>query len=370
MPYTKDNPPKWAKNMPAGAQALAVRVFNAVYKQTNGNEEQARIAALAAIKRKFKKAGDKWIRKNMELETFIEKVRPLFKPIDILNETTLCADLKELSSVVGQLAGVPLAKDFTLDRLIYKVIKANPIRYEKISETFHLGLDGKPTFLKNCPIITDEVLILKDEPKFNVDEILDHGTYTRIDNVLTFNGQHLKGPYQLVDEKLTKLKIKSATHLLSLESTEIKFDKKGEIMYFEALGLAPGIWTGIDGHTTEYDAGVILEGIDTFAPKRVKSRHENKAEDVVGFTVGSKMVGDQAWVSGYVFDQDEIKAIEEDLASGKPLGISPELKCPSILDESRGVWVAQSLGVKAYSFVGQPACKQCWVRTVKKVDLN
>ena len=64
MPYSyPNNVPTWAKNLPQGAQKIAVEVFNAVLKETN-NETQARQAAWAAIKRKYKKQGDKWVKKD------------------------------------------------------------------------------------------------------------------------------------------------------------------------------------------------------------------------------------------------------------------------------------------------------------------
>lgn len=62
MPYTVDNPPTWLKNLPRGAIAIGVRTFNRVLAET-GDEDQARMAAWRNIKLKYKKVGDKWVRK-------------------------------------------------------------------------------------------------------------------------------------------------------------------------------------------------------------------------------------------------------------------------------------------------------------------
>lgn len=69
MPYTINNPPSWAKNLPKGAIRIAVKTFNAVYAKTK-NEDQARQAAWAQIKKKYKKAGDKWVLKEKRHEDF------------------------------------------------------------------------------------------------------------------------------------------------------------------------------------------------------------------------------------------------------------------------------------------------------------
>lgn len=62
MPYSKKNPPTFSKNMPAGAQAIAIETANAVLSDS-GSEEDAIRAAIANVKNKYKKVGDQWIPK-------------------------------------------------------------------------------------------------------------------------------------------------------------------------------------------------------------------------------------------------------------------------------------------------------------------
>jgi len=148
-----------------------------------------------------------------------------------------------------------------------------------------------------------------------------------------------------------------------------EFVRKGDILYFKSLALAPGTWTGIDGHTTKYDAGVIMAGAPSFAYKRLKSRHDTKDINVVGFTTGYALVDGTCWVDGYIFDQQEIKEMEEDIATGKALGLSPELTCPSSFDASLNIWNAQAIAATGFSFVETPACKECWVEEIKRVKM-
>ena len=61
-PYTKDNYPTQLKNLPLGARNLWIRTFNTVYEET-GDENKARQAAWNNVKNKYKKVGNKWVKK-------------------------------------------------------------------------------------------------------------------------------------------------------------------------------------------------------------------------------------------------------------------------------------------------------------------
>jgi len=65
-PYTKEKYPAQLKNLPVGARNLWIRVFNAVLSETN-DENKARQAAWHAVKGKYHKDGDKWV-KNQATE--------------------------------------------------------------------------------------------------------------------------------------------------------------------------------------------------------------------------------------------------------------------------------------------------------------
>ena len=66
MPYaTIWDLPKGVRNhLPEEAQLIWLHTFNAVYEDTGGDEDRARIAAWANVKREFvKNGGGMWVRK-------------------------------------------------------------------------------------------------------------------------------------------------------------------------------------------------------------------------------------------------------------------------------------------------------------------
>jgi hypothetical protein len=63
MPYTVDDPPTYAKNLPKGAISLCVAAFNSNYAKTK-SDEKARVACWSNVKRKYKQVGGKWVRKE------------------------------------------------------------------------------------------------------------------------------------------------------------------------------------------------------------------------------------------------------------------------------------------------------------------
>ncbi len=78
MPYSyPSNLPTWAKNLPVGAQKIAVKVFNATLSKTS-DEDKARIAAWSAIKQKYKEVGGKWVKKSfsVNLDGFADDTLP------------------------------------------------------------------------------------------------------------------------------------------------------------------------------------------------------------------------------------------------------------------------------------------------------
>lgn len=65
MPYkSQKDLPEAVKSLPSGAKSIFMAAFNAAYKQNDGDEEAAFRIAWSAVKRKFKKEGDKWVAKD------------------------------------------------------------------------------------------------------------------------------------------------------------------------------------------------------------------------------------------------------------------------------------------------------------------
>lgn len=73
--YDKKNFPAQIKNLPAGARTIWINTFNKVLKETN-NEDQARQAAWRNVKLKYKKVGDKWVKRTKaEIEKSSHKIK-------------------------------------------------------------------------------------------------------------------------------------------------------------------------------------------------------------------------------------------------------------------------------------------------------
>ena len=73
-PYTMKNYPAQLKNLPSGARSVWINTFNSVYNDTH-NENQARQAAWHNVKLKYKKSGDKWVKKSKgEIEIAVKEL--------------------------------------------------------------------------------------------------------------------------------------------------------------------------------------------------------------------------------------------------------------------------------------------------------
>jgi len=113
MPYSyPKNLPTWAKNLPKGAQKIAVNVFNAVLKDTK-DENQARQAAWAQIKNKYKKVGDKWVKKTLSihLDESISSWDELTDDVKELPGQLSIAWMKIFNSLVAFNDSLPIARE-------------------------------------------------------------------------------------------------------------------------------------------------------------------------------------------------------------------------------------------------------------------
>lgn len=85
MPYQwPSSVPSFLKNLPDGAQKLGIRVFNSTLKKTN-SEDDARKALWGAIKQKYEKKGDKWVRKMKSAKESVEE-----DVVDLVEEVIQC----------------------------------------------------------------------------------------------------------------------------------------------------------------------------------------------------------------------------------------------------------------------------------------
>lgn len=95
MPYTMKNPPSTVKNLPSGAKKIFIDTFNAVLADTK-DETKARMAAWSNVKKKYKKSGDKWVKKTTAGE-YIDVPADELEGIDILAEIKEMQESEEVS---------------------------------------------------------------------------------------------------------------------------------------------------------------------------------------------------------------------------------------------------------------------------------
>ena len=66
MPYLISNPPALIRKLPKGAQRIWIAAFNAFIRAHPNDEVGAIRVAWSAVKQKYRKVGDRWVRKEME----------------------------------------------------------------------------------------------------------------------------------------------------------------------------------------------------------------------------------------------------------------------------------------------------------------
>src|SRR3990172_1072374 len=131
MPFSISNPPKQIQKLPKGAQRIWIAAFNASFK--DGNDATASKIAWAAVKRSYRKVGDKWVRK-MPAEVAAGEAPPVETPTD---ERLLISDnssWEDIESAVSRALH---------DRFGFEVWRratfADHVVYEKGTKLFKVG---------------------------------------------------------------------------------------------------------------------------------------------------------------------------------------------------------------------------------------
>jgi len=92
MPYSKDNPPARIKKLPKHAQSIWISAYNSAIKQYDGNEERANKVAWDAVKNKYKKVGDKWVKKMDEMRYLSMAISKIAKRQGVMHFETTASD--------------------------------------------------------------------------------------------------------------------------------------------------------------------------------------------------------------------------------------------------------------------------------------
>ena len=64
MPYKISEPPERIKKLSGHAQKIWIAAFNSAYEQYDKDEEKANKVAWSAVKKMYRKEGDKWVKKK------------------------------------------------------------------------------------------------------------------------------------------------------------------------------------------------------------------------------------------------------------------------------------------------------------------
>ena len=83
MPYSKISElPEGTSKLPSGAKNIYMKAYNAAY--TKGWPEDRRHSyAWGAVKRRYKKVGDKWVKKSFSMSEITEEDFDLYKGDDL-----------------------------------------------------------------------------------------------------------------------------------------------------------------------------------------------------------------------------------------------------------------------------------------------
>jgi len=91
MPYNKDSPPARIKKLPKHAQSIWISAYNNAIKQYDGDEEKANATAWSAVKRDYKKVGDKWVKK-MDMKYLSMAISKISKRQGVMQFETTASD--------------------------------------------------------------------------------------------------------------------------------------------------------------------------------------------------------------------------------------------------------------------------------------
>ena len=144
---------------------------------------------------------------------------------------------------------------------------------------------------------------------------------------------------------------------ISIGLDEVQWTKLEDSNIYKITGtlIAEGTWTGIDGHTVFYPAGVIEAAHTEIVGKAIKRGHRDSAQDVIGFVTASAFLEGKAIFEGIIFHEATIS----DIGSGELTGTSMEALVKTIWNEAEQKHYAQSMKLLMATVVKKPACKIC-----------
>ncbi|RLE66990.1 MAG: hypothetical protein DRJ38_00020 [Thermoprotei archaeon] len=143
-----------------------------------------------------------------------------------------------------------------------------------------------------------------------------------------------------------------------------EWQRIGNVLKIKGTLLETGVWTGLDGIPTYFPLDVIHEKSHTMVGKRIKRRHQDTDESVIGFVTAVRNTPKGAEFEGIIFDQQAIDEIELGIANG--LSIEADVIC----DEAQGQAIVKDLTFTAVAVVENPACPTCRIEAARPIKME
>lgn len=144
-------------------------------------------------------------------------------------------------------------------------------------------------------------------------------------------------------------------------------DWKYNTYVVDGIGFAAGTFTGIDGHTVEYDEKIVEELCDTMHNKPVVLFHTSRKEGgtVVGNIINVAYSNGKAFIKYMIYDKKIYDAIRR-----KKLFLSIEATVEAMREGAERAFTAISGNIERVALEPDPACPSCVNLTAKEVQLS
>lgn len=381
MPYKNidDLPAAVKNNLPSGAQEIYKNAYNkADGDHSDWSASKKAQYAWGAVKRVYKKDGDKWVKKKLAEGL----------PYDVTNDEftlEMPADPSGWARVYFQIP--PEAWEKLSDEKRSEYISQIPVGLAATTdrlielEVQRLSWDGT-TQEDEIRWIRDDISSLWNK-LWSIDEQKDtqiEAIGKRIDDLVAIIGRLGKNrelerltvsntTITGTDGNTTTITIRVPKQLsgyLIRAQEPLTWQKVGNVLELEGTLIAEGVWTGIDGETVFYPRTIFPYAASSIVGAQIKRGHNDTDNDVIGFVTAARAVDDRINIKGMIFDTDSIDLV----ATGTLGGISMEAEVQAEWSDERSCWFATELNLRKATLVENPACEPCRVSNLCVVALQ
>jgi len=144
----------------------------------------------------------------------------------------------------------------------------------------------------------------------------------------------------------------------------MKWKETAEGLVVEGVAIEEGTYQGIDGHKVFYPADVLIKAAKSLVNKRVKLRHQDTDDAVIGYVSAVRPDAGKILVQAKIFDKNVVELIK----NGKFKAFSVETR---VLGELAGdVYIANNLEFESIAIVENPACPTARIKNIRETKLE